>query len=174
MSKNQISQVLEVQHLSNLPCLEKLNLKQNPVTVIVDYRTCVLELFLDRYSEVSLCLGILMFAIFSASLPLVIVWRSIWLSPFIYIFFIAYVPLITEIHSPLINMWNEFYIIYTGILINSNNSWSQVALDGETTNSQEMSTVAVRVAMLKSKLKKEKTLKMVCNYWLLVLLILIC
>lgn len=53
VSKNKIDQVAEVEHLNSLPCLERLDLKRNPVAVIVDYRACVLELFLDRASEVS-------------------------------------------------------------------------------------------------------------------------
>ena len=52
MSKNKIVDVREVEHLACLPCLEKLTLKRNPVTTIVDYRACVLELFLDRAAEV--------------------------------------------------------------------------------------------------------------------------
>ena len=52
VSKNAISEACEVDHLSTLPCLEQLDLKRNPVTSIVDYRACVLELFLDRASEV--------------------------------------------------------------------------------------------------------------------------
>ncbi len=47
------SQVLEVRHIACLPCLENLRLVYNPVTIVVDYRTKILELFGDRASEVS-------------------------------------------------------------------------------------------------------------------------
>lgn len=47
-------QVLELQHVCNLPCLEQLLLSGNPVTNVVDYRTKVLELFEDRFTELSL------------------------------------------------------------------------------------------------------------------------
>ena len=46
------SQVLEVRHVACLPCLENLKLQYNPVTIVVDYRTKILELFGDRASEV--------------------------------------------------------------------------------------------------------------------------
>lgn len=45
-------QITEIQCLGNLPCLEKLQLANNPVTSIVDYRTKVLEVFGDRAKEV--------------------------------------------------------------------------------------------------------------------------
>ncbi|XP_041459389.1 nischarin-like [Lytechinus variegatus] len=51
---NIIEHVLEVQHVCNLPCLEHLLLSENPVTNVVDYRTKVLELFEDRFTEISL------------------------------------------------------------------------------------------------------------------------
>ncbi|XP_074645217.1 uncharacterized protein LOC141901698 [Tubulanus polymorphus] len=54
LSSNDISKVMEVSHISRLPCLEKLLLMGNPVTIVLDYRTKVFELFGDRCSE--LCL----------------------------------------------------------------------------------------------------------------------
>ena len=45
-------QVLEVRHISSLPCLENLTLTGNPVTIVVDYRTKILELFGNRTTEV--------------------------------------------------------------------------------------------------------------------------
>ena len=47
-------QVLEVNYISNLPCIESLNLKDNPITSIMDYRTKVLDLFQDQYVEMTL------------------------------------------------------------------------------------------------------------------------
>ena len=46
-------QMTEVQHISQLPCLEYLMLTQNPVTTVLDYTTKVLSMFMDRASEVS-------------------------------------------------------------------------------------------------------------------------
>ncbi|XP_030827981.1 nischarin [Strongylocentrotus purpuratus] len=51
---NIIEHVLELQHVCNLPCLEQLLLSGNPVTNVVDYRTKVLELFEERFTELSL------------------------------------------------------------------------------------------------------------------------
>ncbi|XP_071481502.1 nischarin-like [Diadema antillarum] len=51
---NIIEHVVEIQHVCNLPCLEQLLLSENPVTNVVDYRTKVLELFEDRFMELSL------------------------------------------------------------------------------------------------------------------------
>jgi len=45
-------QVLEVQHVSSLPCLESLDLSNNPITIVLDYRTKIFELFKDRAKEV--------------------------------------------------------------------------------------------------------------------------
>ena len=39
--------------MSGLPCLERLTLTGNPVTIVLDYRTKILELFGDRAREVS-------------------------------------------------------------------------------------------------------------------------
>lgn len=55
LTSNKISHVSEVTHLAKLPCLENLMLVANPVTVVIDYRTRILELFESRASEVSLC-----------------------------------------------------------------------------------------------------------------------
>ncbi|XP_071805690.1 nischarin-like isoform X3 [Asterias amurensis] len=54
VSKNCIEHVLEVNYISNLPCIESLNLKDNPITSIMDYRTKVLDLFQDQYVEMTL------------------------------------------------------------------------------------------------------------------------
>ena len=48
-----ILQLAEVSHLSGLPCLESLDLRCNPVTTELDYRTKVLVVFADRAKEVS-------------------------------------------------------------------------------------------------------------------------
>ena len=42
-----------MRHICRLPCLEKLNLEGNPVTIVVDYRNKIFELFGDRAKEVS-------------------------------------------------------------------------------------------------------------------------
>ena len=49
-----IHQVVEVQHVCNLPCLEHFMLSSNPITNVVDYRTKVLELFEERFTELNL------------------------------------------------------------------------------------------------------------------------
>ncbi|GAB6032224.1 hypothetical protein CHUAL_010864 [Chamberlinius hualienensis] len=54
LTANRISMLSEVAHLSRLPCLQNLSFVANPVTMIIDYRTKVLELFESRASE--LCL----------------------------------------------------------------------------------------------------------------------
>lgn len=46
-------QIDEVKNIGNLPCLEKLVLSSNPLSIIPDYRTKVLAQFGDRASEVS-------------------------------------------------------------------------------------------------------------------------
>lgn len=54
VSSNKISDVSEVKHISHLPCLENLVLTGNAVSVIVDYRIKVLELFGSRAPEICL------------------------------------------------------------------------------------------------------------------------
>uniref|UniRef100_A0A6B2EBX2 Putative nischarin modulator of integrin alpha5 subunit action n=1 Tax=Phlebotomus kandelakii TaxID=1109342 RepID=A0A6B2EBX2_9DIPT len=54
VSCNQISDINEVDHLSNLPCLEDINLTGNPVAGIVDYRSKVLSRFVERIAEMCL------------------------------------------------------------------------------------------------------------------------
>lgn len=54
VSCNLIYDVSEVRHVSKLPCLEDFILTGNPVSMIVDYRTKVLESFGLRSSEVCL------------------------------------------------------------------------------------------------------------------------
>ncbi|XP_041348841.1 nischarin-like isoform X2 [Gigantopelta aegis] len=54
ISNNEVAKISEVKHLSSLPCLENLFMVGNPVTITLDYRTKVLELFGDRVSEVIL------------------------------------------------------------------------------------------------------------------------
>lgn len=46
-------QIDEVKNIGNLPCLEKVVLASNPLSIIPDYRTKVLAQFGDRASEVS-------------------------------------------------------------------------------------------------------------------------
>ena len=53
LQSNDIAFVLEIHHISSLPCLEHLILTGNPITVVVDYRTKVFELFTERAAEVS-------------------------------------------------------------------------------------------------------------------------
>lgn len=53
VSDNEISGVAEVQHLRRLPCLAKLNLTSNPITLVVDYRIKILACFEARANEVS-------------------------------------------------------------------------------------------------------------------------
>ncbi|XP_067000731.2 nischarin [Anabrus simplex] len=54
ISGNQISDLVEIKHLSGLPCLENLALTGNPVAIIVDYRVKVLEQFGNRVPEICL------------------------------------------------------------------------------------------------------------------------
>lgn len=54
LSCNSITDVEEVQHICNLPCLEYLWLTANPVASSIDYRVKVLEQFNTRVTE--LCL----------------------------------------------------------------------------------------------------------------------
>ncbi|XP_033745776.1 nischarin-like isoform X2 [Pecten maximus] len=54
VSHNEISQMTEVLHVCKLPCLEELHMNNNPVTTVLDYRTKVLSMFMDRASEVIL------------------------------------------------------------------------------------------------------------------------
>lgn len=54
LSDNRILALTEVAHLGNLPCLEKLNLENNPINTIVDYRPHVLLVFGPRAAEVVL------------------------------------------------------------------------------------------------------------------------
>lgn len=46
-------QIDEVKNIGSLPCLEKVMLSSNPLSIIPDYRTKVLAQFGDRASEVS-------------------------------------------------------------------------------------------------------------------------
>ncbi|KAG9483805.1 hypothetical protein GDO78_009629 [Eleutherodactylus coqui] len=54
LGNNKISQVDEVKNIGSLPCLENVNLTDNPVTIVPDYRTKVLAQFGDRAAEVCL------------------------------------------------------------------------------------------------------------------------
>lgn len=54
VSGNKIKAVDQVKHISKLPCLENLLLTGNPVSIVVDYRVKVLELFGSRASEICL------------------------------------------------------------------------------------------------------------------------
>ncbi|XP_056303562.1 nischarin isoform X1 [Danio aesculapii] len=54
LSSNKLTQLDEIKHIGLLPCLEKLNLANNPMCIIPDYRTKVLAQFCDRASEVCL------------------------------------------------------------------------------------------------------------------------
>ncbi|XP_056380112.1 nischarin isoform X2 [Hyla sarda] len=54
LSNNKISQVEEIKNIGCLPCLETVNLTDNPVTIVPDYRTKVLAQFGDRAAEVCL------------------------------------------------------------------------------------------------------------------------
>ncbi|XP_030061338.1 nischarin isoform X3 [Microcaecilia unicolor] len=54
LSNNKIEQIEEIRNIGRLPCLEKLVLSNNPLTIIPDYRTKVLAKFWDRASEVCL------------------------------------------------------------------------------------------------------------------------
>lgn len=51
VSHNDISQILEVKFLSSLPCLESLDLHGNAVTLVIDYRTTVFEMFNERAAQ---------------------------------------------------------------------------------------------------------------------------
>ncbi|KAK7899438.1 hypothetical protein WMY93_020291 [Mugilogobius chulae] len=54
LSRNQLAQLEEIRNIGLLPCLEKLNLTDNPMCIIPDYRTKVLAQFGDRAAEVCL------------------------------------------------------------------------------------------------------------------------
>ncbi|XP_004581585.2 nischarin isoform X1 [Ochotona princeps] len=54
LSDNRIEQMEEVTSIGSLPCLERVALLNNPLTIIPDYRTKVLAQFGDRASEVCL------------------------------------------------------------------------------------------------------------------------
>ncbi|XP_071983606.1 nischarin isoform X2 [Engystomops pustulosus] len=54
LGNNKISQVDEIKNIGSLPCLETVNLTDNPVTIVPDYRTKVLTQFGDRAAEVCL------------------------------------------------------------------------------------------------------------------------
>lgn len=53
-------QIMEIKHVSQLPCLESLVVKGNPVTIVLDYRTRVLEMFGDRVNEVSISFSLIL------------------------------------------------------------------------------------------------------------------
>ncbi|XP_055015157.1 nischarin isoform X2 [Boleophthalmus pectinirostris] len=54
LSHNHLAQLEEIRNIGSLPCLEKLNLTDNPMCIIPDYRTKVLAQFGDRAAEVCL------------------------------------------------------------------------------------------------------------------------
>ncbi|XP_025030646.1 nischarin, partial [Python bivittatus] len=54
LSNNKVDQIDEIRNIGGLPCLEKLVLSNNPLSIIPDYRTKVLAQFGDRASEVCL------------------------------------------------------------------------------------------------------------------------
>uniref|UniRef100_A0A8D0GCV2 Nischarin n=1 Tax=Sphenodon punctatus TaxID=8508 RepID=A0A8D0GCV2_SPHPU len=54
LSNNKIEQIDEIRNIGSLPCLEKVILSSNPLSIIPDYRTKVLAQFGDRASEVCL------------------------------------------------------------------------------------------------------------------------
>ncbi|XP_060621846.2 nischarin isoform X2 [Anolis sagrei] len=54
LSNNKIDQIDEIRNVGGLPCLEKVVLSNNPLSIIPDYRTKVLAQFGDRASEVCL------------------------------------------------------------------------------------------------------------------------
>ncbi|XP_078065902.1 nischarin isoform X2 [Mustelus asterias] len=54
LSSNKVLQIEEIRNIGNLPCLEKVVLSNNPLSIIPDYRTKVLAQFGDRASEVCL------------------------------------------------------------------------------------------------------------------------
>lgn len=53
LDNNSVTSFHEILHLSKLPCIEILNLQNNPVTLNVDYRSQVLLIFGSHASEVS-------------------------------------------------------------------------------------------------------------------------
>uniref|UniRef100_K7G7N6 Nischarin n=1 Tax=Pelodiscus sinensis TaxID=13735 RepID=K7G7N6_PELSI len=54
LSNNKIDQIEEIRNIGSLPCLEKVILSNNPLSIIPDYRTKVLAQFGERASEVCL------------------------------------------------------------------------------------------------------------------------
>ncbi|XP_020652371.3 nischarin isoform X2 [Pogona vitticeps] len=54
LSNNKVDQIDEIRNIGGLPCLEKVILANNPLSIIPDYRTKVLAQFGDRASEVCL------------------------------------------------------------------------------------------------------------------------
>ncbi|XP_074860937.1 nischarin isoform X2 [Carettochelys insculpta] len=54
LSNNKIDQIDEIRNIGSLPCLERVVLSNNPLSIIPDYRTKVLAQFGDRASEVCL------------------------------------------------------------------------------------------------------------------------
>lgn len=54
LSNNRIEQMEEVRCIGSLPCLEHVALRNNPLSIIPDYRTKVLAQFGERASEVCL------------------------------------------------------------------------------------------------------------------------
>ncbi|KAG8128277.1 hypothetical protein E2320_015138 [Naja naja] len=52
LSNNKVDQIDEIRNIGGLPCLEKLVLSNNPLSIIPDYRTKVLAQFGDRASEI--------------------------------------------------------------------------------------------------------------------------
>lgn len=54
VASNQVSDLDQVKHISNLPCLENLVLTGNPLAIVVDYRVKVLEQFGNRASSICL------------------------------------------------------------------------------------------------------------------------
>ncbi|XP_038596440.1 nischarin isoform X2 [Tachyglossus aculeatus] len=54
LSNNQVEQIEEIKNIGSLPCLERVTLSNNPLSIIPDYRTKVLAQFGERASEVCL------------------------------------------------------------------------------------------------------------------------
>ncbi|CAG5120433.1 unnamed protein product, partial [Candidula unifasciata] len=54
ISHNKILLIDEIKYVTQLPCIEELNLEGNPVTSSLDYRTKTLEMFGERVTEVVL------------------------------------------------------------------------------------------------------------------------
>lgn len=54
LASNQISDIDQVKHICNLPCLENLVLTGNSVAIVVDYRVKVLEQFGNRATSICL------------------------------------------------------------------------------------------------------------------------